>query len=48
MTIYEFEDREPNISENSYVAKSATVIGEVTIGENCYIAPGARIKGDYG
>ncbi|MFW5946561.1 MAG: gamma carbonic anhydrase family protein, partial [Candidatus Natronoplasma sp.] len=45
---YEFEDREPNISENSYVAKSATVIGDVTIGENCYIAPGARIKGDYG
>ncbi len=48
MAIYEFEGRRPNISEKSYVAKSATIIGDVTIGENCYIAPGARIKGDYG
>ncbi len=48
MTVYEFEGRKPEIHESSYVAESATVIGDVTIGENCYIAPGARIKGDYG
>ncbi len=48
MTIYEFEARKPEVPQSSYVAKSATVIGEVIIGEKCYIGPGARIKGDYG
>ena len=48
MAIYEFEGRIPDISEKSYVDKSATIIGDVTIGDNCYVAPGARIKGDYG
>jgi len=48
MAIYEFEGRRPDISEKSYVANSATIIGDVTIGDNCYISPGARIKGDYG
>lgn len=47
MTLYEFEGRSPEIHDSSYIAESATVIGDVTIGENCYIAPGARIKGDY-
>ncbi len=47
MTIYEFEGRRPKVSNSSYVADSATVIGDVSIGENCYVAPGARIKGDY-
>ncbi len=47
MAVYEFEGRKPEVPESSYVAESATVIGDVTIGENCYIAPGARIKGDY-
>ncbi len=47
MAIYEFEGRKPKVSEKSYVAKSATVIGDVTVGENCYIGPGTRIKGDY-
>lgn len=48
MTIYEFEERRPKIPSSSYVADSATVIGDVSIGENCYVAPGARMKGDYG
>ncbi len=48
MAIYEFEGKKPDISDSSYIAKTATVIGDVTIGEDCYIAPGARIKGDYG
>jgi len=48
MAIYEFEGRRPNVSDKAYVAKSATVIGDVSIGDNCFIAPGARIKGDYG
>ncbi len=48
MAIYQFEGRRPDISEKSYVDKSATIIGDVTVGDNCYVAPGARIKGDYG
>lgn len=48
MPIYEFEGRRPDVSDKAYVAKSATVIGDVSIGDNCFIAPGARIKGDYG
>ncbi|MFP4608912.1 MAG: gamma carbonic anhydrase family protein [Candidatus Aenigmatarchaeota archaeon] len=47
MAVYEFEGRKPEIPESSYVAESAAVIGDVTLGQNCYIAPGARIKGDY-
>ncbi len=48
MTVYEFEGRKPEIHESCYVAKSATVIGDVTLGKSCYVGPGARIKGDYG
>ena len=48
MTIYEFEDRKPSIGKDTYIFKSADVIGDVVIGKNCYIGPGARIRGDYG
>lgn len=46
--IYEFENRKPKIGANSYMSKSAEVIGDVIIGDECFIAPGAKIKGDYG
>jgi carbonic anhydrase/acetyltransferase-like protein (isoleucine patch superfamily) len=48
MAIYSFEGKRPKIGKETYIADSADVIGDVTIGENCYIGPGARIKGDYG
>ena len=48
MSIYEFENKQPNIGKNTFIFKSADVIGDVVIGENCYIGPGARIRGDYG
>ncbi|MEW6069335.1 MAG: gamma carbonic anhydrase family protein [Candidatus Thermoplasmatota archaeon] len=48
MTLYEFEGRKPKIDESSYVAESADIIGDVSIGKRCFIAPGAKIKGDYG
>lgn len=48
MSIYKFEKNIPKIGNNSYIYKSADIIGDVTIGENCYIGPGARIRGDYG
>ena len=36
----------PRIHESSYVAKSAVIIGDVTIGENCGVYPHAVIRGD--
>lgn len=48
MTIYEFEDKRPNIGKDTFIFKSADIIGDVIIGNNCYIGPGARIRGDYG
>ena len=48
MVLYQFEDRTPSIGNNTYVAKSAEVIGDVQIGNNCYIGPGAKLRGDYG
>jgi carbonic anhydrase/acetyltransferase-like protein (isoleucine patch superfamily) len=36
----------PRIHKTSFVAKSAVVIGDVTIGENCGIYPQAVIRGD--
>lgn len=48
MSVYEFEGRIPKIGKNTYISKSASIIGDVTIGDGCFIGPGARIKGDYG
>lgn len=48
MTLYQFEELKPVVGNNSYVAHSAEVVGDVKIGENCYIGPGAKIRGDYG
>jgi carbonic anhydrase/acetyltransferase-like protein (isoleucine patch superfamily) len=48
MSIYEFENKKPRIGKDTFIFKSADIIGDVVIGENCYIGPGARIRGDYG
>jgi carbonic anhydrase/acetyltransferase-like protein (isoleucine patch superfamily) len=48
MALYAFEGKSPKIGEETYIAETADVIGDVVIGNNCYIGPGARIKGDYG
>ena len=48
MSIYEFENKKPNIGSGTFIFDSADVIGDVIIGNNCYIGPGARIRGDYG
>jgi carbonic anhydrase/acetyltransferase-like protein (isoleucine patch superfamily) len=48
MALYEFEGKRPQIGENSYVADTADVIGEVIIGKGCFIGVGARVRGDYG
>ena len=36
----------PKIHPSSYVAKSAIIIGKVTIGKNCGVFPNAVIRGD--
>lgn len=48
VVLFEFDGRVPEVGQNTYVATSAEVIGEVKIGDNCYIGPGAKIRGDYG
>lgn len=48
MAIWRFEDLIPNIAEETYVADSAVIIGDVKIGKKCYIGPGAVLRGDYG
>jgi carbonic anhydrase/acetyltransferase-like protein (isoleucine patch superfamily) len=48
MSFYEIEGKRPVIGSTSWVAESADIIGNVTIGENCYIGWGAVIRADYG
>jgi carbonic anhydrase/acetyltransferase-like protein (isoleucine patch superfamily) len=48
MPIFEFENRVPIISENSYVSPSATIIGDVQLKGAVWVGPGAVIRGDYG
>ncbi len=46
--MYEFEGRKPQCGEGTFIAPSAQVIGDVSIGSNCYIGHGAIVRGDYG
>jgi len=48
MPIYSFEDKRPTISATTFVAPTAVVVGDVTIGAECYIGHGAILRGDYG
>lgn len=48
MVLYQFDGKNPEIGQQSYVSESAEVIGSVRIGRLCYIGPGAKIRGDYG
>jgi len=48
MALYRIKDRKPSISEGTWIAPSAEIIGDVQIGKNCYIGWGAILRGDYG
>ncbi|MCP4601797.1 MAG: gamma carbonic anhydrase family protein [Proteobacteria bacterium] len=48
MPVYSFEDRKPTISESAYIAPTALIIGDVTIGERCYVGHGVTLRGDWG
>jgi carbonic anhydrase/acetyltransferase-like protein (isoleucine patch superfamily) len=47
MPIYEFEGKTPKIHPTVFVAPTASVIGDVTIGEGSSVWPGAVIRGDF-
>lgn len=46
MAIYQLGDKAPKIDSKAFVAKEATVIGEVEIGAESTVWPGAVIRGD--
>jgi carbonic anhydrase/acetyltransferase-like protein (isoleucine patch superfamily) len=48
MPVYSFEGRTPAIADTAYIAPSAQVIGDVSIGARCYVGHGAILRGDYG
>jgi len=43
-----FDGRIPRVGKDTYVSKTAQLIGDVAIGDNCYIGHGAILRGDYG
>ena len=44
--VYKFKNFTPKIGEKSWIASSADVIGEVSIGEDCSIWFGCVVRGD--
>lgn len=48
MPVYEVSGKKPVIGEGTWIAPSAEIIGDVTIGRSCYIGFGAIIRGDFG
>lgn len=48
MAIYQFEGRKPRVAQGTFVAESASVIGDVQIGKDAYIGHGVILRGDYG
>ena len=46
MAIYQLKDKKPSIHPSSYVAKEATLIGDVIIAEDASIWAGVVIRGD--
>lgn len=48
MPLYEISHKKPVIGNGTWIAPSAQIIGDVSIGENCYIGFGAIIRADLG
>jgi carbonic anhydrase/acetyltransferase-like protein (isoleucine patch superfamily) len=46
MAVYELDGKAPQLGEGAWVAESAEVIGEVTLGENASVWCGAVVRGD--
>ena len=48
MTIYKLNNVKPSVGERTWIAPSAEIIGDVSIGKNCFIGFGSVIRGDFG
>jgi len=48
MPLYEVNGKKPTIGDGTWIAPSAEIIGDVTIGKSCYIGFGAIIRADFG
>jgi len=48
MPLYEFEGKRPAVDPTAWIADSADVIGDVTIGPSCYVGWQAVLRGDHG
>jgi len=48
MPVYEIDGKTPVIGKGTWIAPSADIIGDVSIGKDCYIGFGAVIRGDFG
>jgi carbonic anhydrase/acetyltransferase-like protein (isoleucine patch superfamily) len=48
MPLYELNHIKPSVGEGTWIAPSAHIIGNVSIGRNCFIGFGAVIRGDFG
>ena len=46
MAIYQLGDKKPVIPASCYIAESATIIGDVTLGERVSVLSGAVMRGD--
>jgi carbonic anhydrase/acetyltransferase-like protein (isoleucine patch superfamily) len=46
VAIFKLSDKVPAIHETAFVAESATIIGDVTLGENASVWPGAVVRAD--
>ena len=46
MAIYQLGDKKPVIPASCYIAESATIIGDVTLGERVSVLSGAVLRGD--
>ncbi|WP_435319220.1 gamma carbonic anhydrase family protein [Haloarchaeobius sp. TZWSO28] len=45
---YEFEGSAPNVHDSAYVARDATLVGDVTVEEDASVWPGVVLRGDVG
>ncbi len=48
MALFAYKGIRPTIGPDCYIADSAEIIGQVSMGSGVYVGPGAKIRGDYG
>ena len=48
MPVYEFQGKQPDLSDEAFIHPEAVIIGDVAVGAGSFIGPGAVIRGDFG